>query len=495
MSPPRSPSTLGRGNADEAATWLDVARSGSTPPSATVRLGLAVAELYRCRLVGDLRQAERAAAEARAIDIAELEAEADGIPGARPFALGTSALARLELGIVEMWIDDLEEAELHLRDGIERSRAAHLAYPEHLGLAYLGFARLLNGDLVGAAACAERSIAVGDAYGRRHVMANQAIANVLGNTALLSGRLDEADEHLDRARRLTARSTDLSLRAYSRMQLGRLRIVQGDPVEGVRLIRAARRATQGTAFATALAPMLAMLESRGLLAQGREEETDALVDAARSGREAEAVVVVAQHDLRRGAVDDALVALTRWHRANEPCRHPSTRLHAHLLRADAHARQGDEPATLDALDDALDDAEATGMRLPFLESDANVVALLSAYPGDRRNAPFALELVAVLEGVRPPLPGERATEPSSELSDRELTVLRLLPTRLSNREIADELFVSVNTVKTHLKQIYRKLGAHDRRDAVRRARGLGLLPPGGGAGPRPPAQALARTGA
>lgn len=64
-----------------------------------------------------------------------------------------------------------------------------------------------------------------------------------------------------------------------------------------------------------------------------------------------------------------------------------------------------------------------------------------------------------------------------ELSDRELAVLRYLPTMMSNREIADELFVSVNTVKTHLKQIYRKLDAHDRRDAVTRARRNGLLAP------------------
>ena len=61
------------------------------------------------------------------------------------------------------------------------------------------------------------------------------------------------------------------------------------------------------------------------------------------------------------------------------------------------------------------------------------------------------------------------------LSERELSVLRYLPSRLSNREIGDELFVSLNTVKSHLKTIYRKLDVERRDDAVRRARQLGLL--------------------
>jgi LuxR family maltose regulon positive regulatory protein len=64
------------------------------------------------------------------------------------------------------------------------------------------------------------------------------------------------------------------------------------------------------------------------------------------------------------------------------------------------------------------------------------------------------------------------------LSEREEAVLRYLPTMMSNQEIAAELFVSVNTVKTHLKSIYRKLDADDRRSAVRRARNLSLLGPG-----------------
>ena len=61
------------------------------------------------------------------------------------------------------------------------------------------------------------------------------------------------------------------------------------------------------------------------------------------------------------------------------------------------------------------------------------------------------------------------------LTSRERAVLLLLPTMMSNAEIADELFVSVNTVKAHLKSLYRKFGATSRRQAVVRARELGLL--------------------
>ena len=70
---------------------------------------------------------------------------------------------------------------------------------------------------------------------------------------------------------------------------------------------------------------------------------------------------------------------------------------------------------------------------------------------------------------------EAAAAPYWELSQRELEVLRLLPSGLSQREIAAELYVSFNTVKTHTRAIFRKLGAASRAEAVARARELGLL--------------------
>jgi LuxR family transcriptional regulator, maltose regulon positive regulatory protein len=69
----------------------------------------------------------------------------------------------------------------------------------------------------------------------------------------------------------------------------------------------------------------------------------------------------------------------------------------------------------------------------------------------------------------------RRVEVAASLSERELAVLRLLPTRLSNREIGHQLYVSVNTVRTHVQAIYRKLEVTTRAQAVANARQLGLL--------------------
>jgi LuxR family maltose regulon positive regulatory protein len=82
----------------------------------------------------------------------------------------------------------------------------------------------------------------------------------------------------------------------------------------------------------------------------------------------------------------------------------------------------------------------------------------------------------VLAGSSPPGEAPPLLDP---LSDAELRVLRYLPTNLRASEIAAELVVSNNTVRTHMRHIYAKLDAHSRNEAVARARQLGLLGPGG----------------
>ena len=82
-----------------------------------------------------------------------------------------------------------------------------------------------------------------------------------------------------------------------------------------------------------------------------------------------------------------------------------------------------------------------------------------------------------LGGSTPQLAGESTPRLIEPLSHAETRVLRYLPTKLSAPEIAGEMYLSVNTVKTHLRHLYDKLGAHRRHEAVEQARALGLLAP------------------
>ena len=99
------------------------------------------------------------------------------------------------------------------------------------------------------------------------------------------------------------------------------------------------------------------------------------------------------------------------------------------------------------------------------------------------HAPLIAEILHLLAGKRPePPPGSQAGWArgrglGKQLTDSETRVLRYLPTHLTAHEIANELFLSVNTVGTHTRHLYAKLGVHTRRDAVDRARALGLLAP------------------
>jgi LuxR family maltose regulon positive regulatory protein len=115
------------------------------------------------------------------------------------------------------------------------------------------------------------------------------------------------------------------------------------------------------------------------------------------------------------------------------------------------------------------------MRRPFLVESADLQALL----GDRIEAgtgvtAFAVDLLQRMSGQHGLPPAYHGTLVES-LTEREHVVLRYLTSTLSTAEIAAELYLSVNTIKTHQRVAYRKLGATSRRDAVRRAKQLRIL--------------------
>ncbi len=143
------------------------------------------------------------------------------------------------------------------------------------------------------------------------------------------------------------------------------------------------------------------------------------------------------------------------------------------------------------LERALELRQSDGVLSPWptllvLAALAPVRATLGDVPGARELILFARQLIADVDdaGDLPRRIDEaerllRATDDRLEfgqhLTERELTILRMLGTQLSQREISRELYVSVNTVKTHSRAIYRKLGVSSRREAVRRAEEMDLI--------------------
>jgi LuxR family maltose regulon positive regulatory protein len=166
-----------------------------------------------------------------------------------------------------------------------------------------------------------------------------------------------------------------------------------------------------------------------------------------------------------------------------------------LLEAIARDALGDRAAAGDALRRALDAATPDG-----------VLAMFLFYPPARelfdRYAPDRGDQAALVTGIRNLLPAEPHQGPPEgppaeptlgapggsprladsfrlvdPLSKSEIRVLRYMPTNLSAPEIARELSLSVHTVRTHVRHLFAKLGAHGRSEAVARARALGLLAP------------------
>jgi LuxR family maltose regulon positive regulatory protein len=243
---------------------------------------------------------------------------------------------------------------------------------------------------------------------------------LLGATRYWSDELEEAVEALEEAARL-ARTTDNDLGSmYALGYLALARLDLGDLGGAEKSTREAFAAGDDPGRREHFVAMMGHLaQARIFVLQGRVPEASA--SAARAAELA-----------GRGA---GLVEIAS----------------AFLLLGRLLAETGDR----DGARSAVDRARWALDRSPDPGSVGDALAQTERRLGRRRQAPSEL--------------------PGDELSERELAVLRLLPTRLSQREIGASLYVSVNTVKTHTKSIFRKLGVSTRAEAVARSRELGLL--------------------
>ena len=135
---------------------------------------------------------------------------------------------------------------------------------------------------------------------------------------------------------------------------------------------------------------------------------------------------------------------------------------------------GDRNAAAAAAEAALAAAEPDRLIFPFAITDA--AELLDALPRhETAHGALLADIVDLLRDASAPSTNRERVSQTAELSPSELRVLRYLPTNLTRPEIARELYVSLNTVNTHLRNIYSKLGARDRSSAVQRARELRLM--------------------
>ena len=151
-----------------------------------------------------------------------------------------------------------------------------------------------------------------------------------------------------------------------------------------------------------------------------------------------------------------------------------------LVQALAHEAQGDRPQALATLKHALSLAEPEGYIRVFVD-EGEPMQLLIEQQSRNRDHPLSGYVDKLLAAFTQPRAAPKSamihqkSDMIEPLSEREFEVLRLLGTELNGPEIARELIVSLNTMRTHTKSIYNKLGVNNRRMAIRRAEELGLL--------------------
>jgi LuxR family maltose regulon positive regulatory protein len=244
---------------------------------------------------------------------------------------------------------------------------------------------------------------------------------------------------------------------------------RGERAAGLAEMRSARAEFGDTPAPPAVLASLAVLEHRVALLNGNLDAAAQVVRwfAARGGETGETLLLKAWTETARGRHDAARIIVAPVYEPDRPVLLRHTVVEAHLLDAEAALQAGDQEAGRAALEVALAKAETIDAARPFALAGPLTQQLLSARAA-RDGGAFAVQVAAARAAVVP--------DPAVLLSDRELAVLALLPSLLSAREIAAEFTVSVNTVKSHIRSIYAKLGVSSRREAVLGAQERGLMP-------------------
>jgi LuxR family maltose regulon positive regulatory protein len=284
--------------------------------------------------------------------------------------------------------------------------------------------------------------------------------------------MQETHAQLKRAEAALRICPDVLLGALACLVAAQRRLAEGRSVAASEMIRRARQDWSPPGW---LEHRLTILESRAqvlagditaALAVARSADPQSVPEAAAAL--AHACLAAGDHQAARGALDAVAgapegIGLAGW-----------------LVDAQLSYATGDTRRGRRSLERALQLAKPERMKLPFVMEQAWMRPVLRRDPDLAQASREMLEpapaaLAAVPAQRRQPSADEQPPLVVERLSEREREVLTLLSGMLSTAEIASEMYLSVNTVKTHLRSIYRKLSAAHRGEAVRRARQLQLI--------------------
>lgn len=453
------------GDIVEALAVLDTVPSNTRPAAEVV---LTLFEIASARTRGDIDELIRCAK--RALHLLEAT-PLRGLPAARHYRV----VARGNLGVGYLWRGRLTEAESCFLSVAAHAEQLDLELPLLNALAHLAVIDVARGRLRTAH---KRASTVMIAAERRGWESEPQIINAylaLALTNLQWASLGDAAGPLERGLAASTGPTDRAAHLALRVAQVRLLVSRGDAQAALEAATELRDHAVGSGSAPEfLERWISVAEAEALLLAGDARGVlDRMGEARNGDRPA---------DQERVCLARAMLALGQ---GNEAARllgplvdHTPGDLgpavDAWLVTALVADHGRLDSAALDAVTRALSLAEPERLRRPFQVLDHRVRQLVLRHQElVGSHAEFAAE---ILDGLTPSDDVADVPVPlAAPLTDRELTMLRYLPTMLTNSEIGADLSVSVNTVKAHLKSLYRKLDVADRRGAVRRARTLGLI--------------------
>jgi LuxR family maltose regulon positive regulatory protein len=399
---------------------------------------------------------------------------------------GLQALALVSLGSAEVAVTRLGGANRHLEQGVALARRIGRPYLEFAGLVYEAQLAVASSYTAGAE-LSLRAIELARMHGWDDKPVASVAYTVHAAALVAQGRPAEAEFWIDHAQR-TLRPRENPVAGFKLHYVrARIELARGEYAAALVTLEEAERLSHSLGTPHVLRPMMRAHMLHAMVASdqdNRAEQILAQMDADERGgtpaRTAEAALRLAQAEPR--AARNLLPTSPDDTRAGT---RPLWRIAAFLLdviACDALDRPDDAG---DALERALDAAAPDNVLLPFLLHPAP--ALLKRHTGRATgHSPLVRRILGGLEpdtyapaantGSAPPVPLRES------LSRSEMRILRYLPTNLSAPEIAAELSLSVNTIRTHLRHVYEKLGAPSRFEAVELARSHGLVAPA--AGPR-----------